>query len=46
MGRLQGWQPIRRVEITVADRTWARQTGLENGKCEARNRNSTFTIVI
>jgi len=46
MGMLQGWWPIRKVERMVADRTWARQTGLANGKCETRNRNSAFPIVI
>jgi hypothetical protein len=46
MGRLHGWWPIRKVERTVADGTWARQPGLGNGKCETRNRNSMFPIVI
>jgi len=46
MGRLQGWWPVRNVERTVADRTWARQPGLVNGKCETRNRNSVFPTVI
>jgi hypothetical protein len=46
MSRLQGWWPIRKVERTVADRTWTRQPGQANGKCETRNRNSMFPIVI
>jgi len=35
-----------KVERTVANRTWARQPGLLNGKCETRNRNSMFPTVI
>ena len=46
MGGLQGWWPIRKVERAVADRKWARQPGLVNGKCETRNRNSVFPMVI
>lgn len=46
VGRLQGWWPIRKVERTLADRTWARQPGLVNGKCETINRDSLFPAVI